>query len=220
MYQPSRCVYAVGLIVATAINLLLFAFIPHSSMESPPQPVAQQLQKVYLQRPSRQVEPEQRLAQNIARTPAVQEVPQPQVARPLAPVPAPAMAMPSLALAINMPSPQLKSAHMQATPHVAPDIFTPSDLDAQPSLSYQSPPLYPFQARRRGISGYVKLQFDVMPNGEVRRLRILESEPPGVFDQTVLDVAKTWKYQAGQILGERVRTRMVKQIVFNLEEGW
>lgn len=218
MYQPSRCVYAVGLIVATAINLLLFAFIPHSSMEPPPQPVVQQLQKVYLPRPPRQVEAEQRPAQNIARTPAVQEVPQPQVSRPL--IPAPAMATPSLALAVAIPQPQLQSAQMKAAPHTVPDVFTPSDLDAQPHLSYQNPPLYPFQARRRGLSGHVKLQFDVMPDGEVRRLRILESEPPGVFDQAVLDAAKTWKYQAGEILGDRVRTRMVKQIVFNLEEGW
>ncbi len=68
------------------------------------------------------------------------------------------------------------------------------------------------------ISGYVKVQFDVGRDGRVGAMQIIESVPPGVFDNAVLQVVPKWQFQPGEIMGDQVVTRMVKKIVFNLED--
>lgn len=218
MNRQSPRVFLVGLGVAVGINLLLFAYIPHSSTEPPPAPVKVQHKCVRfcpqtLEQPSAQPEP--------LRQPA----PAPQTA-PVAPLmqkiaPAPVSTQPTLALSIVPVRPELAPTDTVRQPQSYPSqpaIFTPADLDVQPQFGGQNPPRYPLQARRRGLNGYVKIEFDVLPDGTVRRLRILESSPPGVFDQAVLTAAESWQYHPGEVLGDRVRTRMVKKIVFNLEE--
>lgn len=225
MRGQSPGVFIVGLVAAIGINLLLFAYIPHSSTEPPPVPakVPRQCVRFSPQMPEQpSVQPESPRQ----RTPAPQAPP----LTPVAPavqqvVPAPASVRPNLALAIvptiaPVPS-QLAAAEAEHQPlniQSPPAVFAPGDLDMQPQLGHQNPPQYPLQARRRGLSGYVKIEFDVLPDGAVRRLRILESSPPGVFDQAVLTAAESWQYRAGELLGDRVRTRMVKKVVFNLEE--
>lgn len=97
-------------------------------------------------------------------------------------------------------------------------IYGAEDLDRVPSLSFHVKPLYPYRATRMNISGYVKVQFDVGRDGRVGAMQIIESVPPGVFDNAVLQVVQKWQFQPGEIMGDQVVTRMVKKIVFTLED--
>ena len=97
-------------------------------------------------------------------------------------------------------------------------IYRAGDLDRAPILSFHVKPLYPYRAKRMNISGHIKIQFDVGNDGTVGAMRILESVPPGVFDDAVLQVVQKWQFKPGEIMGDQVVTRMVKKIIFNLED--
>lgn len=56
------------------------------------------------------------------------------------------------------------------------------------------PPRYPAEAAAQGIGGKVVLVIDVDAEGRPGHIEIERSEPAGVFDQAVLDVAPQWRF--------------------------
>lgn len=66
-------------------------------------------------------------------------------------------------------------------------------------------PVYPRRALARGIEGYVIVQFDVSPTGAVTNARVIESEPPNVFDEAALNATLKFKYKPRIINGEAVK---------------
>lgn len=56
-------------------------------------------------------------------------------------------------------------------------------------------PVYPELARRMRISGVVKVQVTVAPNGTVKNARLVGGHP--VLADAVMDVVKRWRYEAG-----------------------
>ncbi|MGH8194665.1 MAG: energy transducer TonB [Woeseiaceae bacterium] len=92
-----------------------------------------------------------------------------------------------------------------------------SDRDVIPWVRVN--PVYPPPAIRRGIEGWVKVQFSVTATGMVKDVMVVESEPNGVFDQGTLEAVRRWRYspkvEAG-VAVERVGLQTV--IVFELPE--
>lgn len=77
-------------------------------------------------------------------------------------------------------------------------------------------PMYPRQAARDGISGYVKVEFTVNADGTVRGARVVEAKPRGVFDAAAVGAALKWKFKPKVVDGKPVDQRGVVQIDFNL----
>ena len=73
-------------------------------------------------------------------------------------------------------------------------------------------PQFPLDARRRGIDGWVDLQFVVNSDGSVGDLTIVGAQPVGIFEQAALDAVRNWHYQpvvrAGQAVSQRARVRL------------
>ena len=80
----------------------------------------------------------------------------------------------------------------------------------------RTPPLYPPQAKRRGIEGEVVVEFTVTARGEVKEPRIIESRPPGVFDRAVLATVKRWRFKPKMKDGKPVAVRARQRLVFRL----
>jgi len=147
--------------------------------------------------------------------------------KPPEPIQTPQPAMPSAPRLIQTPemSFSMPQATVQMRTGFAPvpvamaDIYSQQDLDRAPTLSHQVPPQYPYRARRMNISGKVEIQFEVGRDGSVSQIEILDSTPPGVFDDAVLAAVRRWRFQPGELMGDAVRTRMTRTIVFNLEES-
>jgi TonB family protein len=57
-------------------------------------------------------------------------------------------------------------------------------------------PAYPELARRMKISGVVKVQVTVAPNGAVKNAKLMGGHP--VLANAVMDVVKQWCYEAGK----------------------
>lgn len=92
----------------------------------------------------------------------------------------------------------------------------PIDLDAgKPSV--QIPPLYPPRAKRMGIEGKVTVEFTITTDGSVEDAKIVQADPPGVFDRSVLRAIRRWKFLPRQVNGRAIERRARKQIVFKLE---
>lgn len=61
---------------------------------------------------------------------------------------------------------------------------------------FQPAPLYPHDARREGVTGHVRLQITVTPDGRVSDARVIDSQPARVFDAAALAAVRKWRYQA------------------------
>jgi protein TonB len=98
-----------------------------------------------------------------------------------------------------------------------PDIFAAGDLD-QPLITLtRLPPVYPFRAKQRNIQGWVKVRFVVTTQGTVERATIVEAQPPGVFDHSVIRCVTGWRFRPGTIEGQPVNTWAETIIKFELK---
>jgi len=81
----------------------------------------------------------------------------------------------------------------------------------------QSKPLtYPDRAKQRGIEGEVVVSVLVSRNGRVEKLRILQSQPSGVFDEAVRNSVPNWTFEPAKYEGEAVQTWGTLTIPFKL----
>jgi protein TonB len=55
-------------------------------------------------------------------------------------------------------------------------------------------PRYPVLAERRKIEGTVELEFTIQADGAVANVRVLRSEPEGIFDRDAVAAMQRWRY--------------------------
>ena len=78
-------------------------------------------------------------------------------------------------------------------------------------------PSYPETARAQKIEGFVVLRYDVTVDGVVHNVRVAESEPPGIFDDSALKTVRGWRYKAPILDGVSQPVRnMESRVVFEL----
>jgi len=98
---------------------------------------------------------------------------------------------------VSPPSPELCSVARESEPEPAPapaPAPPPRGEDREVKALRRPPPIYPREAQLRGLSGWVRLSFTVTAAGTTRDVRVLSSDPPGVFDQAALDAAQRFVY--------------------------
>jgi protein TonB len=75
---------------------------------------------------------------------------------------------------------------------------------------------YPRAARREGIEGFVVVRLRVDETGRVVDAVVTEAVPPGVFDESALRAARTYRYEPAQVAGRPVPDTLEQRIVFRL----
>ncbi len=95
-------------------------------------------------------------------------------------------------------------------------IFDSADLDRTPEVLGRINPEYPFQARERGIEGFVAVKVLVGSDGTVRQVNILKSKPSGVFDQAVRKAVAGWRFRPGEVGSEPVTAWVTTTLHFRL----
>lgn len=53
---------------------------------------------------------------------------------------------------------------------------------------------YPIAAARQGIEGFVQLGFDISTEGKPVNIKVIKSEPAGVFDEPAKCALSKWQY--------------------------
>ena len=82
-------------------------------------------------------------------------------------------------------------------------------------VMYYNTPEIPMAARRKAITGFVKVRYLINEDGRVERLKVIESKPKGVFESGVLAALGQWTYEPAGYRGESVRVSVVKTFRFN-----
>ena len=100
-----------------------------------------------------------------------------------------------------------------------PNFFNTGDLDKPLITLKRIPPIYPIKAKQKKIQGYVKTRFIVNVHGSVNEVTIIESNPPGVFDQSVINCISDWRFLPGTVDGEPVNILAETTLSFKLEQN-
>ena len=82
----------------------------------------------------------------------------------------------------------------------------------------QVSPIYPPRARRTGIEGRVLVEFTISESGAVENPKIIEAEPPKIFNRAVLRAIRRWKFNPRMSNGTAIKQRARKEIVFKLKK--
>ena len=98
------------------------------------------------------------------------------------------------------------------------DIFEISEIDLPPQSITRLSTSYPPKARMRRMEGYVQVEFVVGEDGMVSGAMVVDSNPPGVFDQAALRAIECWRFNPGRKHGNPIRVRVRQRIQFTLED--
>ena len=91
------------------------------------------------------------------------------------------------------------------------------ELDAPLTPISRIPPVYPLRARRNGVEGWVRVTFEIDTTGHIDNIRVLEAEPPGLLEKSVIACVTKWRYTPGTVEGVPVRALMETTVRFELE---
>ena len=92
----------------------------------------------------------------------------------------------------------------------------PAALAASLKRLRSVPPDYPPSALAQRTTGSVMLEFTVDTRGETRDIHVLESAPPGVFDQAAINAVKHWRYAPMLVDGGAVEVPVKTRMRFEL----
>jgi periplasmic protein TonB len=97
------------------------------------------------------------------------------------------------------------------------DIVGRDFLDKEPRTRFQAAPIYPFEAKKGGVSGEVLVDFVVDESGRVHDPRVVRSSDR-VFEESALRAVAKWQFEPGRRDNKIVRFRMSVPIVFTLND--
>jgi protein TonB len=95
-------------------------------------------------------------------------------------------------------------------------VMTDDSVDVPPRPIVQAPMAYPSRAKASGVTGYVVLSVLIGPTGTVEKVKVLESQPSGVFDDVAVAGVQGWKFDPAQYKGENVRVWAKQRVRFDL----
>ncbi|MGQ0800513.1 MAG: energy transducer TonB [Pseudomarimonas sp.] len=95
-------------------------------------------------------------------------------------------------------------------------VMTDDSVDVQPRPVVQTPMRYPPRAKATGVTGYVLLSVLIGPTGQVEKVKVLESQPAGVFDEVAVAGVQTWTFEPASYRGENVRVWATQRVRFDL----
>lgn len=88
-------------------------------------------------------------------------------------------------------------------------------LEAIPLMT--TPPGYPEKAARRGIEGWVILQFTINTDGKVKDIKVIESSNK-IFIDSSISALKTWKFQPVKVNNKLVEAPNIRYtLIYKLE---
>lgn len=110
----------------------------------------------------------------------------------------------------GQPSPQPARTAPAASAERAPAPAAPIATNAVPAVTAsvaaitapqpisKVAPDYPPQARSRKLEGFVELEFRVTANGSTEDIRVVRSEPEGLFDRSAVRALMRWKFKPAE----------------------
>lgn len=80
-------------------------------------------------------------------------------------------------------------------------------------------PQYPRDAAMNQIEGWVRVEFIITETGSVSNPRVIEANPPRVFDREAIRAILRWRFKPRIVDGVPVQRRATQVIEFNLDDA-
>lgn len=94
------------------------------------------------------------------------------------------------------------------------NTFDMNEGDTRPLVRMQ--PKYPVDAAREGVEGWVKLVFSIDASGQVKDIKVIDSQPKRTFDRAARQALKKWKYKP-QVTNGTAVTREGLEVVLDFK---
>ena len=78
-------------------------------------------------------------------------------------------------------------------------------------------PVYPRRAKQARIQGWVTLEVLIRPDGTVSNAKVMEANPPRLFNDAAVAAMRRWKFRPKMVDGSPVAQRAKQTIEFKLE---
>jgi len=95
-------------------------------------------------------------------------------------------------------------------------VMTADAVDVRPKAISKKPPQYPERARQKGITGSVTLGILIDANGNVVKVRVEKSNPPGMFEEAAKEAVRSWIWEPAYYQGQAVKVWVSQPIRFTL----
>lgn len=79
-------------------------------------------------------------------------------------------------------------------------------------------PQFPREALLKGINGWVEVEFTIEPDGSVSNPKVIDSQPPRIFDRNALRAIYKWKFKPRIVDGKPVARRAKQRMDFTVKE--
>jgi TonB family protein len=96
-------------------------------------------------------------------------------------------------------------AESRASPTVTGETIEVNGANANLVITKMPRPKHPREAK--GVSGWVRIECLVSPNGRIQSVRVVESQPAGVFDQAAIDAMKEARFKPFKSTEPRLMTQ-------------
>jgi periplasmic protein TonB len=151
------------------------------------------------------------LVVNVVSLPERERLPEPEMKEPPKPKPTPTARFIPEVSRFPIQTPRIDDIQITIDPSlyqlsgsIDGFVFDAADLDRAPRPIFNPQPICPHNARRREITGTVRVRFLVEASGTVAEAVILEATPRDWFEEAVLKAVNTWKYNPGTLAGRAV----------------
>lgn len=111
--------------------------------------------------------------------------------------------------------PEFKPGKTTPIPTVR-EIFPVNMVDRAPRILRAITPVYPFDAKSKGIQGKVVLRFIVDEDGRVQAPEVIKAEPEGVFEESALAAIVKYRFDPAVIGSKKVKCLVVLPVGFRL----
>jgi len=95
-------------------------------------------------------------------------------------------------------------------------VMTQDTVDQKPVPSRRVSPQIPAAARAKGIGGFVNFTLLIGTSGQIERIKVLEAQPPGVFEGAAREAIQQWSFSPATYQGKPVKTWVTQKIVFKV----
>ena len=93
------------------------------------------------------------------------------------------------------PTPPIPREEPSAAPVATREPAPPTPRASRRKPVRQSWPAYPSAARRKGTEGWVRVSLAIDAAGRVTDAKVVDADPPKLFDRAALDAVRTWRYE-------------------------
>lgn len=120
----------------------------------------------------------------------------------------PKMEMPRISLGLNSGSGPYLGRWSAGNPSAEGDVIPIVRIEPQ----------FPREALLKGIGGWVEVEFTIEPDGSVSKPKVIDSQPPRIFDRNALRAIYKWKFKPRIVDGKPVARRARQRMEFTVKE--